>query len=225
MTFSAYRAVFSEADFARPLLSSAIVALCTTAITLVLASLAGYALARLRVKGRGLVLGFLLVAGFFPVLAVVGPLFLAYRHLGLLNSYSGLLIAYFVYTLPIATWPLANFFAQIPRELEEAAMVDGSTRLQELRRVVVPIAAPGMFTAAIPSFVLAWNDFTFALSFQQSPSLYTAPLAIVNLGQSQYQVFYNQIDAAVVIITIPIALIVLLAQRRIVAGLTAGAVK
>lgn len=225
LTFAAYRSVFSEADFARPLLNSAIVALSTTAITIVLASLAGYALARLRIKGRGVVLGFLLLAGFFPILAIVGPLFLAYRHVGLLNSYPGLVIAYFVYTLPIATWLLTNFFSQIPQELEEAAMVDGWTRLQALRKVVVPVAAPGVFTAAILSFILAWNDFTFALSFQQSPNLYTAPLAIVNLGQSQYQVFYNQIDAAVVIITIPIALIVLFAQRRIISGLTAGAVK
>ncbi|MGH9060967.1 MAG: carbohydrate ABC transporter permease, partial [Acidimicrobiales bacterium] len=128
-------------------------------------------------------------------------------------------------TLPIATWLLKNFFAQIPKELEEAALVDGATRLQALRRVVIPVAVPGVFTAAILAFILAWNDFLFAVSFLQTPSKFTAPLAIVNLGQSKFQVFYNRIDAAVVIISIPIAVIVLLAQRRIVSGLTAGALK
>ncbi len=107
-------------------------------------------------------------------------------------------------------------------ELEEAALVDGATRLQALRKVVIPVAIPGVFTAAILAFILAWNDFAFAVSFLETPSHFTAPLAIVNLGQSQFQVFYNRIDAAVVIITIPIALLVLFAQRRIVSGLTAG---
>jgi ABC-type glycerol-3-phosphate transport system permease component len=117
---------------------------------------------------------------------------------------------------------LRNFFVQLPIELEEAALVDGATRLQALRKVVVPVAVPAVFTAAILSFILAWNDFTFAVSFLVTPSHFTAPLSIVTFGQSQYQVFYNRIDAAVVIISIPIALLVLFLQRRIVAGLTAG---
>jgi ABC-type glycerol-3-phosphate transport system permease component len=222
LSLKAYTDDFSQQHFLTPLLNSAIVALAATAITIVVATTAGYALARLEIRGAGAILGFILLAGFFPVLAMVGPLFLLFRDLGFLDSIYPLILAYLVYTLPIATWLLRNFFAQIPRELEEAALVDGASRLQALRKVVVPVSLPGVFTAAILAFILAWNDFTFAVSFLETPPNFTAPLAIVNLGQSQFQVFYNRIDAAVVIITIPIAVLVLFAQRRIVAGLTAG---
>jgi len=153
---------------------------------------------------------------------MIGPLFLVLRYLGWLNSIWPLIIVYLVYTLPISTWLLKNFFEQVPVELEDAALVDGATRLQTLRKVVIPVAVPAVFTAAILSFILAWNDFAFAVSFLTSTNHFTAPLAITTYGQSQYQTFYNLIDAAVVIISIPIALLVLFAQRRIVAGLTAG---
>ena len=218
----AYKNVFTQASFLRPLLNSVIVALATTAVTIVVATMAGYALARLHIRGAGAILGFILLAGFFPVLAMIGPLFLVLRYLGWLNSIWPLIIVYLVYTLPIATWLLKNFFEQIPTELEDAALVDGATRLQTLRKVVVPVAVPAVFTAAILSFILAWNDFAFAVSFLTSTNEFTAPLAITTYGQSQYQTFYNLIDAAVVIISIPIALLVLFAQRRIVSGLTAG---
>jgi ABC-type glycerol-3-phosphate transport system permease component len=219
---AAYSEDFTQGSFLTPLLNSAIVAAATTLITIVVAALAGYALARLPIRGAGAILTFILVAGFFPVLAMVGPLFLVLRDLHLLDNIWPLIIVYLVYTLPISTYLLRNFFMQIPKELEEAALVDGATRLVALRRVVIPVAVPGMFTAGILAFILAWNDFAFAVSFLETPSNFTAPLAIVNLGQSQFQVFYNRIDAAVVIITIPIALLVLFAQRRIVSGLTAG---
>ena len=153
---------------------------------------------------------------------MIGPLFLVLRYLGMLDSIYPLIIVYLVYTLPIATWLLKNFFEQIPAELEDAALVDGATRLQVLRKVVIPVAIPAVFTAAILSFILAWNDFAFAVSFLTSTNHFTAPLAITTFGQSQYQTFYNLIDAAVVIISIPIAVLVLFAQRRIVSGLTAG---
>ena len=218
----AYKEVFADQGFLTPLVNSAIVSALTTLVSVTVAAFAGYALARLPIRGAGAILGFILLAGFFPVLAMVGPLFLVLRDLGILDSFWPLIIVYLVYTLPISTYLLRNFFMQIPTELEEAALVDGATRLVALRRVVIPVAIPGMFTAAILSFILAWNDFAFAVSFLETPSHFTAPLAIVNLGQSQFQVFYNRIDAAVVIITIPIALLVLFAQRRIVAGLTAG---
>jgi ABC-type glycerol-3-phosphate transport system permease component len=219
---SAYANVFTQASFLRPLLNSIIVALATTVVTVVVASMAGYALARLRIRGAGVILGFILLAGFFPVLAMIGPLFLVLRYLGALNSIWPLILVYLVYTLPIATWLLKNFFEQIPAELEDAALVDGATRLQVLRKVVIPVAIPAVFTAAILSFILAWNDFAFAVSFLTSTAHFTAPLAITTFGQSQFQTFYNLIDAAVVIISIPIAVLVLFAQRRIVAGLTAG---
>jgi ABC-type glycerol-3-phosphate transport system permease component len=225
VTWSNYVTDFTKEDFVRPLLNSVGVAAVTTLITIVLATLAGYALSRTRMRGKQLVLGFALVAGFFPVIAMVGPLFIAYRHIGLLDNLAGLVIAYLIYTLPLATWFLANFFSQIPRELEEAAIVDGATRLQTLRRVIMPVAVPGIFTIAILGFILSWNDFLLSVSFITSPGNFTAPLAIVSLGQSQFQTFYNLIDAAVVVITLPIALIMILAQRRIISGLTAGALK
>jgi ABC-type glycerol-3-phosphate transport system permease component len=222
ITWSSYVTDLTKSDFVEPLANSAIVAVSTTILTVIIASLAGYALSRTRIRGRTVILGFILVANFFPIIAMVGPLFIAYRKLGLLNSYPALIISCLIYTLPLATWLLASYFSQIPRSLEEAALVDGSTRLRTLRKVIMPVALPGVFTAAILSFMLTWNDFTFALSFMSTPNRFTAPLAIVYLGQSQYQTFYNLIDAAVVIISIPIALIVIFAQRRIVSGLTAG---
>jgi ABC-type glycerol-3-phosphate transport system permease component len=218
----AYSNVFTQGSFLRPLVNSFVVALATTVVTVIVASMAGYALARLRIRGTGAILAFILLAGFFPVLAMIGPLFLVLRYLGMLNNVYPLIIVYLVYTLPISTWLLKNFFEQIPAELEDAALVDGATRLQVLRKVVVPVAVPAVFTAAILSFILAWNDFAFAVSFLTSTSHFTAPLAITTFGQSQFQTFYNLIDAAVVIISIPIAVLVLFAQRRIVSGLTAG---
>jgi ABC-type glycerol-3-phosphate transport system permease component len=219
---AAFKNVFTQQDFGTPLLNSVIVSLACTAVTVVVASMAGYALARLKIRGAGAILGFILLAGFFPVLAMIGPLFLLLRYLGALNNIYPLIIVYLVYTLPISTWLLKNFFEQIPTELEDAALTDGATRLQVLYKVVVPVAVPGVFTAAILSFILAWNDFAFAVSFLNTTSHYTAPLAITTFGQSGYQTFYNLIDAAVVIVSIPIALLVLFAQRRIVSGLTAG---
>jgi ABC-type glycerol-3-phosphate transport system permease component len=222
ITWSNYANDLTKQDFVRPLINSVIVAGSTTILTIIIASLAGYALARSRIRGKQLIQGFLLVAGFFPVIAMIGPLFIAYRRAGLLDNLAGLVIAYLIYTLPLATWFLAGFFGQIPRELEEAAIVDGATRLQALRKVIIPVAVPGIFTVAILGFILCWNDFLIAVSFMTTPSRYTAPLAIVGLGQSQYQTFFNLIDAAVVIVTLPIALIMLFAQRRIISGLTAG---
>ncbi|MGE5291912.1 MAG: carbohydrate ABC transporter permease [Micromonosporaceae bacterium] len=233
ISLGAYKADFTKSagtsagsvSFAHTLLNSAIVALSATVIAVILGSLAGYGLARTRLRGRPVILGFILIAGFFPPIALVGPMFLSYRRIGLLDTYPGLIISYLIYTLPIAIWLLTNYFSQIPAALEEAAIVDGATRLQALRRVIIPVALPGVFTATIISFILAWNDFLFALMFMTSPNHFTAPLAIVNLGKSQYQVFYNRIDAAVVALTIPVALIVIFAQKRIISGLTAGALK
>ena len=219
---AAYKNVFTQGSFLTPLVNSIIVSLATTVVTIIVASMAGYALARLHIRGAGAILAFILLAGFFPVLAMIGPLFLVLRYLGMLNNIYPLIIVYLVYTLPIATWLLKNFFEQIPLELEDAALVDGATRLQTLRKVVIPVAIPAVFTAAILSFILAWNDFAFAVSFLTSQNHFTAPLAITTFGQSQFQTFYNLIDAAVVIISIPIAVLVLFAQRRIVSGLTAG---
>jgi ABC-type glycerol-3-phosphate transport system permease component len=219
---TAFMDVFTQAQFLTPLRNSIIVALATTVVTVIVASMAGYALARLEIKGTGAILAFILLAGFFPVLAMIGPLFLILRYIGALDSIYPLILVYLVYTLPISTWLLKNFFQQIPADLEDAGLIDGATRLQVLRKVIIPVAVPGVFTAAILSFILAWNDFAFAVSFLTSTNNFTAPLAITTYSQSGYQTYYNLISAAVVIISIPIALLVLFAQRRIVAGLTAG---
>jgi ABC-type glycerol-3-phosphate transport system permease component len=225
VTFSNYIDDFTQQNFLRPLLNSAIVCVSATVLTVVIAAMAGYALSRTRIRGRAAIMGFILTASFFPILAMVGPLFIAFKHTHLIDTYPALILSYLIYTVPLATWLLASYFSQIPHELEEAAIVDGTTRLQALRKIIIPVAMPGVFTAAILTFILAWNDFTFALSFMTTTNMATAPLAIVQLGQSQYQTFYNLIDAAVVIISIPIAVIVILAQRRIVTGLTAGSLK
>jgi ABC-type glycerol-3-phosphate transport system permease component len=222
ITFSNYIDDFTQQDFIRPLLNSILVAGCTTIITVLLAALAGYALSRTNIRFKPAFLAFILLANFFPVIAMVGPLFIVYRRIGLLDSYPGLIIADLIYTLPLATFLMSSYFSQIPKSLEEAALVDGSSRLNTLRKVIVPVALPGVFTTAVLAFMLTWNDFLLALSFMTSPSRYTATVAIVSLGQSPYQTFYNLIDAAVVIISLPIALLVLFAQRRIVSGLTAG---
>jgi ABC-type glycerol-3-phosphate transport system permease component len=226
VTLANYRAIITQDGFLRNVLDSILVASMTTVITLILASLAGYALARLPIRGRGWILGFVILAGFFPIMATIGPLFLMYRKLGLLDTLPGVSIADLIYTLPLCTWLLASLFGQLPAEIEEAAMVDGCSRLTALWRVVVPIAAPAMATAAIFSFILSWSDFAFSLAFlQPSPTRYTAPYAILFNSQSKYLTNYNVLDAMVMVTTLPIFALVLLAQRRIVSGLTAGAVK
>jgi ABC-type glycerol-3-phosphate transport system permease component len=224
-TLGNYYTVLIRDSFSRSILSSFIVAAITTVITLVIGALAGYALSRLPIRGRGLVLGFVILAGFFPLTAMMGPLFDVMGHIGLLNTYLGLSIADLIYTVPLTTWLLASLFGQIPMEIEEAALVDGASRLGAVWRVIVPLAAPALVTAAIFSFLLVWNDFAFSLAFLQTTSRFTAPLSIVMLSQTKYQVFYNLTDAGVLLTALPIFVLVLFAQRRIVSGLTTGALR
>ena len=224
-TLGNYYTVLIRDSFSRSILSSFFVAAITTVITLVLGGLAGYALSRLPIRGRGLVLGFVILAGFFPLTAMMGPLFEVMSHIGLLNTYLGLSIADLIYTVPLTTWLLASLFGQIPMEIEEAALVDGASRLGAVWRIIVPLAAPALVTAAIFSFLLVWNDFAFSLAFLQTANRFTAPLSIVMLSQTKYQVFYNLTDAGVLLTALPIFVLVLFAQRRIVSGLTAGALR
>jgi ABC-type glycerol-3-phosphate transport system permease component len=224
-TLGNYYTVLIRDSFSRSILSSFIVASITTVITLVLGALAGYALSRLPIRGRGLVLGFVILAGFFPLTAMMGPLFEVMSHIGLLNTYLGLSIADLIYTVPLTTWLLASLFGQIPMEIEEAALVDGASRLGAVWRIIVPLAAPALVTAAIFSFLLVWNDFAFSLAFLQTANRFTAPLSIVMLSQTKYQVFYNLTDAGVLLTALPIFVLVLFAQRRIVSGLTTGALR
>jgi ABC-type glycerol-3-phosphate transport system permease component len=224
-TLSSYNTLLVTNNFILPLANSVLVAVGATAIALVTGVLTAYALVRLTSSARSGVLGFVLAVGFFPVIAMVGPLFFVYRNLMLLNSYFALIITYLIYAIPIGLWILVSVFDEIPKEIEEAATVDGASPLQVLRLIVLPLALPGVFTAAIISFILCWNDFVFALSFMSDPNRYTAPVAIVNLGQSRFQIFYNIIDAGVVVTVLPIVILVLIAQRRIVSGLAAGGLK
>jgi ABC-type glycerol-3-phosphate transport system permease component len=224
-SLDSYSRLLGAGNFLVPLGNSALVAAGSTLIGLVAGVLTAYAIVRLASRARAAVLGFVLAVAFFPVIAMVGPLFFLYRDIGLLNNYWSLIITYLIYGLPIALWILVSIFSQIPKEIEEAGQVDGAGTFRVLWWIVLPLALPGVFTAAIISFILCWNDFIFALSFMSSPNRFTAPLAIVNLGQSQYQVFYNVIDAGVVVTTLPIVILMLLAQRRIVAGLATGGVR
>jgi trehalose/maltose transport system permease protein len=219
-----YRALFTERDFLVPIRNSLIVAGTTTAFCVSIGALCAYALARLRFPGRTLILGFILAVGMFPQISVVSPLYMLLRELHLINTYPGLVLPYLTFAMPLTVWLLVGFFRQLPAELEEAAMVDGASRLRAFREVIVPLALPGLATTAILTFVYSWNEFLFALSFTLGPERQTVPVAIA-LFRGMYQVPWGQILAAAVIATLPVTLLVLAFQRRIVQGLTAGAVK
>ena len=197
-----------------------------TIIAVILATLCAYAIARLDFPGKRLVLTVSLMVSMFPVISLVTPLFNMWRTLGLYDTWVGLIIPYLSLTLPISIWTLAAFFRQIPWELDQAAQVDGATPLQAFRKVIVPLAAPGVFTTAIIAFFIAWNDFVFGISLTSTESARTVPAALAFFtGASQFESPTGAISAAAIIVTIPIVILVLLFQRQIVAGLTNGAVK
>jgi len=214
-----YRALWTERAFWLPLRSSFVVAGATTLVCLPLAALAAYALARLRFRGRTAVLGFLLTVTMFPQISIVSPLFLLLRRLHLIDTYAGLILPYTTFAMPLSVWLLHGFFRQLPADLEEAARVDGASRLQTFTRILLPLAATGILT-----FVYCWNEFLFALAFTLSPEHRTVPVAIA-LFRGRYQVPWGQVLAAAVVASLPVAAVILAFQRRIVQGLTAGAVK
>jgi ABC-type glycerol-3-phosphate transport system permease component len=219
-----YRALFDERDFLIPIRNSLIVAGATTLITLPIAAAAAYALARLQFRGRRTLLALMLAVTMFPQISLVTPLYLMLRALRLLDTYPGLVLPYVTFSAPLAVWLLTSFFAQLPVDIEEAAAMDGATPLKVLRDIVIPLSAPGLATAAILTFLYCWNEFLFALTFTLGPDRYTVPVA-VTLFRARYQIPWGEVLAATVIATIPVALLVLIGQRRIVAGLTAGASK
>lgn len=229
-SFENYESLFtggiSESPFIKPLINSLGIALITTFISIILASFAAYAIARLRFPGRGMILAGALAIAMFPPISTVGPLFDMWRSLGLYDTWPGLIIPYLTFSLPLAIYTLVAFFREIPWDLEKAAQVDGATPFQAFRKVIVPLAAPGMFTAAILVFIFAWNDFLFAISLTSSDASRTVPAALAFFtGDSSFTQPTGSIAAAAVIVTVPIIIFVLLFQRRIVAGLTSGAVK
>jgi multiple sugar transport system permease protein len=223
-TLSAYRSAIVHHGLARYMANSVLVAGATTVIALLVASPAGYALARLSMVGRRLVLGACLAAAMFPQVAIAGPVWRILRALGLLNTLPGLVFPHVSLTLPLAIWLLASFFRDLPADLEEAAMIDGCSRTGALRRVVLPLAAPGMFTAAILVFIHSWNEFFFALLVLSDPAKQTLPVGIA-LFPGQYTMPWGEIAAASLLATLPLIALVLSLQRRIVHGLVAGAIK
>ena len=223
-TLAPYRSAILDHGLAHYLVNSFVVAAVTTIVTLALAAPAAYALARLRFTGRRALLASTLAAAMFPQIAVAGPIWRMLRALALLNERSGLVVAHVSLALPLAIWLLASFFRELPAELEEAALVDGCTRVTALRRVIAPLAAPGVFTAAILVFVYSWNEFFFALLVLTDPVKQTLPIGIA-LFPGQFTMPWGEIAAASVVATLPLLLVVMPLERRIVHGLLAGALK
>ncbi|MFG2916114.1 carbohydrate ABC transporter permease [Kitasatospora sp. NPDC048298] len=225
-TLANYRGIFETSEFTRALVNSIGIAVIATTIAVVLGTMAAYAVARLRFPGKRLLIGVSLLIAMFPPISLVSPLFDIERALGLFDTWAGLIIPYTTFSLPLAIYTLSAFFREIPWDLEKAAKVDGATPWQAFRLVIAPLAAPGVFTTGILVFIFCWNDFLFAISLTSTTSARTVPAAIAFFtGSSQFEQPTGSIAAAAVIITIPIVVFVLLFQRRIVAGLTAGAVK
>src|SRR4051794_24084520 len=221
-----YTEIFKDEQFLHALRNSIGIALIATLISVVLASMAAYALARLDFPGKALILSAALAIAMFPQISIIGPLFNIWRSIGLYDTWPGLIIPYMTFTLPLAIYTLSAFFREIPWELEQAAQVDGATPFQAFRKVIVPLAAPGVFTTAILVFIFAWNDFLFAISLTSTNAARTVPAALAAFpGESQFTQPIGSVAAAAVIVTVPIIIMVLIFQRRIVAGLTAGAVK
>jgi multiple sugar transport system permease protein len=228
-SFDNYKGIFTGSGgdvFTKALINSLGIAIISTIIAVTLAAMAAYAIARLDFPGKGLILTAALAIAMFPSISIVGPLYNLWRTLGLFDTWQGLIIPYMTFTLPLAIYTLSAFFREIPWELEQAAQVDGATPFQAFRKIIVPLAAPGVFTTAILVFIFAWNDFVFAISLTSTKQAQTVPAAISSFtGASQFSAPTGAIAAAAVIVTIPIIIMVLIFQRRIVAGLTAGAVK
>jgi multiple sugar transport system permease protein len=224
--FTNYDAIFSDNTFLAALINSIGIASIATAISIVLAAMAAYATSRLDFTGKALILSGALAVAMFPPISIVGSLFDMWRSIGLYDTWPGLIIPYMTFTLPLAIYTLSAFFREIPWELEQAAQVDGATPFQAFRKIIVPLAAPGVFTAAILVFIFAWNDFIFAITLTSTDNARTVPAALAFFtGASQFEQPIGAVCAASVVVTVPIIIMVLIFQRRIVAGLTAGAVK
>lgn len=219
-----YRIAFTDQPLHLFLFNSLMVALLSTALTLFVSVLAAYALARLRLRRRGLILSAIIAVSTFPLVTLLVPLFEVMRALSLLNTWAALILPYTVLSLPVCTLILVSFFEGIPRDLENAAMIDGCSRMGALFRVVVPLSAPGVFTAGILAFVNAWDEFLLALSFNANPALRTLPVGI-QLYQGEFAFPWPVISAALVVGIVPVAVLIVLFQERVVSGLATGGVK
>jgi multiple sugar transport system permease protein len=226
VTFDNYRGIFRGDFFSSALLNSVGIGLITTAIAVVVGAMAAYPVARLGFPGKRVLIGVVLLISMFPAISLVTPLFNIERRIGLFDTWPGLIIPYITFALPLAIYTLSAFFREIPWDLEKAAKIDGATPGQAFRKVIAPLAAPGIVTTAILVFIFAWNDLLLALSLTATNAAITAPVAIANFtGSSQFEEPTGSIAAGAMVITVPIIVFVLVFQRRIVAGLTSGAVK
>jgi multiple sugar transport system permease protein len=230
-TLDNYESIFKNDDFLKSLRNSAIISLSTTALALIVGSFCAYALARLRFRGKFVILALVLSITTFPAIAIAAPLFRLWSDMPfglpeLFNTLPGLIIPNLTFALPLAIYILVSFFKEIPKDLEEAALVDGATYFMAFRKVVVPLAAPGLATAGILTFIATWNEFLLAITLTSTPAARPVPAAIAFFtGSTQFEIPYGTITAASVTISVPLILLVLFFQKRIVAGLTAGAVK
>ena len=226
LTFDNYRGIFRGNFFSSALINSVGIGVTTTVIAVVIGAMAAYAVARLEFPGKRLLIGVVLLISMFPAISLVTPLFNIERRIGLFDTWPGLIIPYITVALPLAIYTLSAFFREIPWDLEKAAKMDGATSAQAFRKVIAPLAAPGIVTTAILVFIFAWNDLLLALSLTATDAAITAPVAIANFtGSSQFEEPTGSIAAGAMVITVPIIVFVLVFQRRIVAGLTSGAVK
>jgi multiple sugar transport system permease protein/raffinose/stachyose/melibiose transport system permease protein len=219
-----YVNVIYQSNIPRYFLNSTIVSLGSTAIGLVFAIPAAYGLARFRFRGNGLLQSFILICHLLPTAALIIPLYVMFGYLHLLNSYVGLILAYLILTLPLSIWMLTGYFRSIPMELEEAAVIDGASRLTVLLRIMLPLSLPGVVVIVLYAFVATWNEFIFALSFASDPSVKTLPIGVAEFTTST-DTDWGAIMAASVIMTMPVAIVFFALQRLFVGGLLAGAVK
>ena len=224
IVFESYRSVFVNQPFARIILNSMVVASSTTLLSLVIGSLAAFSLSKLPIKYKAAWLGLFLSISMFPPIATVSPLYLAIKAAGIRDTYAALIIPYTTFTLPLTIWILTSFFREIPDDLYRSARVDGCTPLQAFRKILLPLAAPGIFTTAILVFIFAWNEFLFALTFTSTERARTIPVGIA-LFPGMHEVPWGEIAAASVIVTVPLIVLVLVFQRRIISGLTTGAIR
>lgn len=224
LTASPYATIFGDPAFQSALINSTIIAGVTTVLCLFFGAIAAYAIARLKFRFRSTVLTLILAISFFPAVAIIAPLFIQFTALNIIDTYWSVILADTVFALPLTVWLLVAFFRELPPDLEEAARVDGATVIQAFRMVIVPLAAPGVFTTAILTFIFAWNEFLFANTFLFDSDTQPVTVVIPNFATT-YTVDYGAQAAAAVVVTIPLVILVLIFQRRIVSGLTAGAVK
>lgn len=222
--FDNFTKVFATTPFSGYIKNSLIVASSTTLVCVIFGSTAAYSLSRIRIRAKGIILVVILATSIFPGVTIAPALYVFLRNLGLINTHFSMILPYIAFSLPFTIWVLINFFKDIPQDLEDAAEIDGCTPLQALIRIVFPLSAPGVVTVSILNFINAWNEFFFAFVFTSTPDARTVPVGIV-MFQGVHELPWGEISSASIISTLPLTLMVIIFQRRIIKGLTAGAIK